>query len=51
MRKFLFKYSFYLHPKIRKFQGVKNLPLKRNLVPKFEERRNKEKKDKQEHCD
>jgi hypothetical protein len=37
MRKSLFSYSFYSHPK--KFQGVTNLPLKQNLVPRFEERR------------
>jgi hypothetical protein len=49
MRKLLFNYSFYSHPEIGKFQGVTNLPPKHNIVPRFEERRNKEKGDKQEY--
>jgi hypothetical protein len=51
MRKSLFNYSFYSHPEIEKFQGVTNLPpLKQNLIPRFKERRNKGKEDKQEYC-
>jgi hypothetical protein len=48
MRKLLFNYSLYSHPEI--LGCDKSTPLKRNLVPGFEERRNKEEGDKQEHC-
>jgi hypothetical protein len=50
MIKSLFNYSLHSHPEIGNFRVWQLYPLKRNLVPTFEERRSKEEGDKQKYC-